>query len=73
MGLAQHLAGNPRVTPENSAAWLGSDEGRRFMEVSNEEWRLASIAAGTPEADARAAAQRCLAFYTGSEPPDATS
>ena len=69
VGLAQHLAGKPSVTPESSAAWLGSEEGRRFMEVSNEEWRLASVAAGTAEADASAAARRCLAFYTGSEPP----
>ena len=69
MGLAQHLAGQPRVTPENSAEWLGSEEGRRFMEISNEEWRLASVAAGTSDADATAAAPRCLAFYTGTEPP----
>jgi uncharacterized protein YndB with AHSA1/START domain len=69
MGLAQHMARQARVTPENSAGWLASEEGRRFMEVSNEEWRLASVAAGTPDAEARAAAERCLAFYTGAEPP----
>ena len=69
MGLAQHLTGAAQVTPDKSAAWLASAEARRFMEISNERWRLASIAAGTPDAEAGAAAQRCLAFYAGGEPP----
>jgi uncharacterized protein YndB with AHSA1/START domain len=69
MGLAQHLTGAAQVTPDKSAAWLASAEARRFMEISNEQWRLASIAAGTPDAEADAAAQRCLAFYAGGEPP----
>ena len=74
MGLAMHLSGRPRVTPENSAAWMASEEGRRFMSDSSDQWCLASIAAGTPRTDARAAAQRCLEFYTGSAPaPDTTS
>jgi uncharacterized protein YndB with AHSA1/START domain len=74
MGLSMHLSGRPRVTPDNSAAWMASEEGRGFMRYSSDQWCLASIAAGTPDADARAAAQRCLEFYTGSEPaPDTTS
>lgn len=68
MGLARHLAGDPPVDPEESAAWMGSDDGYRFIELSSELWCHASIAAGTPATEAQAAAQRSLAFYTGSEP-----
>jgi uncharacterized protein YndB with AHSA1/START domain len=67
MGLAQHLSGGP-LNPEKSAEWMASDEGRQFMSLSNEQWSRASIAAGTPATDAQAAAERTIAFYTGSEP-----
>jgi hypothetical protein len=33
--------------------------------VASERWGRASIAAGTPEADARAAEARTTGFYTG--------
>jgi hypothetical protein len=48
-----------------SAAWVGSEEGKRFMTSSSERWCEASVAAGTDEADARAAADRTTAAYTG--------
>jgi hypothetical protein len=35
------------------------------MTLASERWREASIAAGTDQADARAAADRVLAAYTG--------
>ena len=38
------------------------------MTLSSERWRDASIAAGTEETSARAAADRCTAAYTGAEP-----
>jgi hypothetical protein len=44
---------------------MGSDEGRRFMTLSSERWGEASVAAGTPADEARAAAQRTTAAYTG--------
>lgn len=68
MGLARHLAGDPPVDPEESVAWMGSDDGHRFIELGSELWCQASIAAGTPATEAQAAAQRTFAFYTGSEP-----
>jgi uncharacterized protein YndB with AHSA1/START domain len=68
MGLALHLSGGEPLDPEKSAAWMASEEGRRFMALSNEEWSQASIAAGTPVGDARAGAERTLALYTGAEP-----
>ncbi|MEV1132207.1 SRPBCC family protein [Agromyces sp. NPDC049794] len=66
LGLASHLAGDGSgVTPEQSAAWTASPEGRDYILRSSEAWREASVAAGTDEAAARAAAERTTAFYTG--------
>lgn len=63
LGLAQHMSGG-ELTPGKSAAWMASDEGRQFYELSSELWCQASIAAGTPPAGARAAAERTTAAYT---------
>ncbi|MFV2022345.1 SRPBCC family protein [Micromonospora sp. LOL_023] len=71
LGLAIHLSGAPPLTPAEAVAWMGSDEGRQFNTLSSEQWYGASVAAGTPAAEARAAADRCLAAYTGVEPPPA--
>lgn len=65
MGLARHLSQPARaVDPRESAAWTGSDEGRQFMTLSSERWFDASVAAGTDETAARAAADRTTAAYT---------
>lgn len=71
LGLANHLYGGEPMSPEQAAAWMASDEGSQFMARSNDLWCQASIAAGTPAAEAQAAAERTLAFYTGAEPPAA--
>jgi uncharacterized protein YndB with AHSA1/START domain len=71
-GLARHLATGERVDPGEAAAWMGSEQGRRFMELSSEGWRDASIAAGTDPAEATAAADRTTAAYTAA-PSDAAS
>jgi uncharacterized protein YndB with AHSA1/START domain len=65
LGLERHLATRARVDPQEFAAWVGSDEGRAFIRESSEAWADASIAAGTDESSARAAAERTTAFYTG--------
>ncbi|RZU76593.1 uncharacterized protein YndB with AHSA1/START domain [Micromonospora kangleipakensis] len=66
LGLASHLAADGSgVAPAEAAAWMGSDEGRQFMTLSSERWCEASVAAGTPADEARAAAQRTTAAYTG--------
>ncbi|MEV4497876.1 SRPBCC family protein [Micromonospora arborensis] len=66
LGLASHLAADGSgVTPEQSAEWSASDEGRRTMELSSHLWCEASIAAGTDADEAKAAAERTTAFYTG--------
>lgn len=64
-GLARHLASGASVDPAEAAAWSASEEGRRFMTLSSQAWCDASIAAGTDSADARAAAARTTAAYTG--------
>lgn len=70
MGLALHIAsGGEPVDAAAVAAWQASDEGIRFMTLSNERWAEASIAAGTEAADAHAAAARTLAAYTGAPAP----
>ena len=69
VGLARHMSGGAPMDPQQGAAWAGSDEGREFISLSSEQWCQASIAAGTPVAEAQAAAARTTAFYTGTEPP----
>lgn len=65
VGLSLHLADGEPVDHAAVEAWSTSDEGRRFMTLSSELWGEASIAAGTPAADAKAAAERTTGFYTG--------
>jgi uncharacterized protein YndB with AHSA1/START domain len=65
MGLARHLASGAPVDRAAGMAWSASQEGKSFMRASSEAWGEASIAAGTSEAAARAAAARTSAFYCG--------
>lgn len=64
LGLGRHLAG-ATVDPKQAAEWPTTEDGKDFVSRSSDEWRRASIAAGTPEAAAREAAGRTTAFYTG--------
>jgi uncharacterized protein YndB with AHSA1/START domain len=72
LGLARHLATGESADPAEVAAWMGSEEGRRFMELSSRGWRDASIAAGTDPAEGTAAADRTTAAYTAA-PSEAAS
>ncbi len=62
LGLALHLS-DPDRRPD--PAWLQSEEARRFYTLASDQWAEASIAAGTPEAEARAAGAQTTGFYTG--------
>jgi uncharacterized protein YndB with AHSA1/START domain len=62
LGLTLHVA-DPASRPDQ--AWQASEEARRFYTLASERWAQANIAAGTPEADARAAGERTTGFYTG--------
>lgn len=65
IGLGMHLASGALVDREAAMAWTTSPEGLRFVTLSSDAWRDASVAAGTDDAAARAAGERTTAFYTG--------
>ncbi|GAA4913322.1 SRPBCC family protein [Streptomonospora salina] len=70
LGLARHLdAGAPAdpADPAGAEGWTASDEGRRFVELSSDRWRLADVESGNDEPAARAAAARTAAVYTGDD------
>jgi hypothetical protein len=62
LGLGEHLVTGRQLDP---ADYEGTPQALAFMRASSDAWAEASIAAGTPEAAARAAAGRTTAFYTG--------
>ena len=66
VGLTLHLAsGGAPLERQAVEAWQASDDGRRFITLSSARWAEASIAAGTDEAEAQAAAARTTDFYSG--------
>ena len=65
MGLGKHLATGAAADRQEAMAWMISEEGKDFMRRSSEDWCRASIAAGTDETAAKAAAGRTTAAYTG--------
>lgn len=64
-GLSLHLTTGKAMDPAEVAEWSASDEGRRFYAASSDAWCEASVAAGADRTEARAAADRTTAFYTG--------
>jgi uncharacterized protein YndB with AHSA1/START domain len=62
---ALHLSSKEAVDPQAAAAWMASDDGQAFMTRCSRRWCEADIAAGTAEADARAAAERTTEAYGG--------
>jgi uncharacterized protein YndB with AHSA1/START domain len=65
IGLGGHLGDGAAVKPEDGMAWVASSDGREFIGLSSDAWCQASVDAGTPPEQARAAADRTTAFYTG--------
>src|SRR3569833_2384928 len=64
MGLAMHITTGEQVDPQTALAWPQTDEGKAFIARCSDDWARASIADGTDEAVARAAAALTTAFYT---------
>jgi uncharacterized protein YndB with AHSA1/START domain len=64
MGLAVHLSSGRPVDRRESADWAASGGGREFTSLASQRWCDASVAAGTDEAAALAAAYRTTAAYT---------
>jgi uncharacterized protein YndB with AHSA1/START domain len=69
-GLDQHIASGATVDPAEAAAWLVGPEGVEFAQLCSEGWAQAAIGDGDDPEQARAAAERTVAFYT--TPPEAT-
>lgn len=65
LGLSQHLETGRAVDPEQARAWSASEAGRGFASLASRRWGEADVAAGAAPAEARAAAERTAAFYTG--------
>ena len=65
-GLERHLL-NPAAALDHEAVerWTQSPEGKAFLRSSGEAWGAADAASGEDPADARAKADRTIAFYTG--------
>lgn len=65
-GLSLHLgSGGAPVDPAAFEAWSRSSEGKAFMRASGEAWGAAHAASGEDPDEARARAERTIAFYTG--------
>jgi uncharacterized protein YndB with AHSA1/START domain len=65
-GLERHLGGPGKAMDlAEGMAWMQSDEGKAFMRKSGEAWGTAHVASGEPAEEARAKADRTIAFYTG--------
>ena len=67
LGLALHLATGESIDPEFGEQWVTTEEGRRFLALSNERWFDANIASGADPTAAREAAERCLKAYYGEQ------
>ena len=64
-GLGRYLESGRALDPDAGRAWTISVEGREFITRAADDWRAADVAAGRDADDARAAAERTVAFYTG--------
>jgi uncharacterized protein YndB with AHSA1/START domain len=67
LGLALHLASGEAIDPSFGQQWTGTDDGRRFLTLSGNEWCAANVAFGTDPAAARAMADRCVKAYLGEQ------
>ena len=67
LGLAIHLNTRESIDPSEGQQWTGTEDGRRFLTLSADEWYAANVAFGVDPAEARAMADRCLKAYLGDE------
>jgi uncharacterized protein YndB with AHSA1/START domain len=65
LGLHLYLTTGVQVNPQEFEAWTISDEGKRFVRLSAEDWGRAAIADGDDPEHATAAAELTAGFYTG--------
>jgi uncharacterized protein YndB with AHSA1/START domain len=68
MGLGRHLGTGESLDPKEVEAWSISPEGVAFARAASTGWADAALVAGDDPAQAHAAGERTLAFYT--TPPE---
>lgn len=66
MGLCLHLSSGAANDAAEAAAWMATEDGKRFITTSSDGWYEATVAAGADPEAARAAADRTTAAYTAS-------
>jgi uncharacterized protein YndB with AHSA1/START domain len=65
-GLSLHMIDPTKaLDPKEFEAWTLSNEGKAFVRGSGEGWGAAHAASGADPEEARAQAERTIAFYTG--------
>ena len=67
LGLAIHLSTGESIDPTDGQQWTATEDGRRFLTLSGDEWYTANVAFGVDPAAARAMADRCIKAYLGEE------
>jgi uncharacterized protein YndB with AHSA1/START domain len=67
LGLALHVDTGQAIDPSFGQQWTGTDDGRRFLTLSGDQWFAANVAFGTDPGAARAMADRCVKAYLGEE------
>ena len=67
LGLAIHLGTGESIDPSFGQQWMGTEDGRRFLTLSGEEWYAANVASGEDPATARVLTDRCIKAYLGEE------
>lgn len=67
LGLALHVATGESIDPSFGQQWMATEDGRRFLTLSGDEWYAAHVAFGEEPAAARAMADRCIKAYLGEE------
>ncbi len=70
MGLVRHIESGAAVDPAEAMAWLSSAEGKDVVRRSSDDWCRASIDAGLDAQQARAAAERTRAAFSGEAIPE---
>jgi hypothetical protein len=65
LGLAIHLSTGESIDPSFGQQWTGTEDGRRFLTLSGEEWYTANVVFGEDPAAARGLADRCIKAYLG--------
>lgn len=67
LGLTIHVGTGESLDPSFGPQWTSTEDGRRFLELSGEEWYTANVANDADPAAARALADRCIKAYLGND------